>query len=78
MLERVATSSALGAPAPLVRSRHAAAARAAAAEPRGGWAPRGAVGAVVDELPGSLGLLGVFAVAAAAAALLLRRRRSDA
>jgi hypothetical protein len=76
LLERVATSSDLG--APVVRSHTAAAASAAAAEPRGGWAPRGAAGAVVDELAGSVGLLGVFAVAAAAVALLLRRRRSDA
>lgn len=77
VLERVATSSDLG--APLVRSHRTAAARdVAAAEPPGGWAPRGAVGAVVDELAGGVGLLGVFAVAAAAGALLLRRRRSDA
>jgi hypothetical protein len=76
LLEHVATSSDLG--APVVRSHTAAAASAAAAEPRGGWAPRGAAAAVVDELAGSVGLLGVFAVAAAAVALLLRRRRSDA
>ncbi len=77
LLERVATSSDLGAPP--VRSHDATAARDAAGdELHGGWAPRGSAGAVVDGLAGSVGLLGVFAVAAAAGALLLRRRRGDA
>jgi hypothetical protein len=77
LLERVATSSDLGAPP--VRSTNAATARGAAGdELHGGWAPRGAAGAVVDGPAGSVGLLGVFLVAAAGGALLLRRRRGDA
>lgn len=79
LLERVATSSDLGAPP--VRSRHAApASDAVSDELHRGWAPRGIAGAAVDALDGGVGLLVVFAIAiaAAATALLLRRRRSHA
>jgi hypothetical protein len=79
LLERVATSTDLG--APLARSPHAAPAREAIGDGiGGGWAPRGLVAAVVDTLDGSLGLPLVFGIAVAAigTALLLKQRRSGA